>query len=155
VVLSGARLARVAAAKAFYANVMALTTCIRCDGKPVDWHSPDHALGLRRRVNKMVSVGFSVAAITAEMEKCTPLCRSCHMKEDGRLDELLKNGAAATARRRMQPPKSCAECERRSKPLRHGLCGRCYTRHQIATNPPSVVCGLRADVHVLEARAMS
>lgn len=50
------------------------------------------------------------------------LCRRCHMVADGRLERLI----AKAKEPRKQPPKPCVSCERLSKPLRRGLCSRCY-----------------------------
>ena len=53
------------------------------------------------------------------------LCRRCHMRQDGRLAALI---AANKSRRRVLSPKPCALCGKPYKPLRRGLCGKCYDR---------------------------
>lgn len=45
-----------------------------------------------------------------------PMCRRCKMRADGRSG---------------QPPKPCASCRAPSKPLRRGLCGRCYDAQRV------------------------
>jgi hypothetical protein len=55
----------------------------------VDWHNPEHVLRPTRRVALLVSAGRSLATIAAEIAVCTPLCRKCHMAEDGRLKGLM------------------------------------------------------------------
>lgn len=52
------------------------------------------------------------------------LCRSCHMKEDGRLKRFVKSGTNAGIKNR-SPAQVCSICSRLSKPLRHGRCHRC------------------------------
>lgn len=52
------------------------------------------------------------------------LCRRCHMMVDGRLERNLAGGRVP------KPPKRCAECERLYKPLRRGLCSRCYDKRR-------------------------
>ena len=51
-----------------------------------------------------------------------PLCRRCHMALDGRLAAMVGRNKQG----RTVPPKPCAQCARLMKPLRLGLCGRCY-----------------------------
>ena len=53
------------------------------------------------------------------------LCRTCHMRLDGRLEAFRLQ---AMTRDKTQPPKPCSECGRLYKPLRRGLCARCYDR---------------------------
>lgn len=50
------------------------------------------------------------------------LCRRCHMKGDGRLDNLIQIGKRA---RVLSPKLPCVNCERPAKPLRKGRCGAC------------------------------
>lgn len=52
-------------------------------------------------------------------ENIAILCRSCHMKIDGRLDALHQID-------RHQPAKLCINCHRPSKPLRRGRCHACH-----------------------------
>lgn len=80
-----------AAAGAFVAEVNARTFCAHCGAQPVEWHNPDH-VELNRthfRIGRMVSFGKTARSIEREMALCTPLCRRCHMKEDGRLKKFI------------------------------------------------------------------
>lgn len=73
--------------QAFVKEVNARTFCAHCGAQPVEWHNPDHVEKNRQtyRIGFMTRTTRSLAAIQAEMDQCTPLCRRCHMKEDGRL----------------------------------------------------------------------
>lgn len=53
------------------------------------------------------------------------LCRRCHMMKDGRLRSL-----ARLPRRPPASPKPCSNCGTPYKPLRKGLCDRCYSFHR-------------------------
>lgn len=53
------------------------------------------------------------------------VCRRCHMTEDGRLSRLLERNRHSGKK---QPPKPCVQCQREAKPLRRGLCSRCFDR---------------------------
>jgi hypothetical protein len=48
-----------------------------------------------------------------------PLCRRCHMKEDGRLERFKKSP------RNKKSPKPCVNCSRVVKVTRHGRCSKC------------------------------
>jgi hypothetical protein len=73
--------------------------------------------------------GSARAAIDAELARCTPLCRRCHMAEDGRLRRLVTDNPNPAGMRR--PAKACVECgSTASQYLRRGLCGRCYDRRR-------------------------
>jgi hypothetical protein len=50
------------------------------------------------------------------------LCRSCHMRVDGRTEALIRNAQVANAAR---PPEPCRVCGKPSKPLSKGRCHRC------------------------------
>jgi hypothetical protein len=65
------------------------TVCRGCGKQPVEWHNPEHKNHLGRRVHALVSLGYPVERIAAEMGTCTPLCRHCHMLLDGRLSKLI------------------------------------------------------------------
>jgi len=73
--------------RAFINEVNARTVCAHCGAQPIEWHNPDHVEPGRGtyRIGNMVTQPATIAAIQAEIERCTPLCRRCHMKEDGRL----------------------------------------------------------------------
>jgi hypothetical protein len=117
-------------AQAFVAEINARTYCAHCGAQPIEWHNSDHVnLNRRRwRIGAMAIRGATNAAIQAEMDCCTPLCRRCHMAEDGRLKALVdsrpyKAGDVAA-------PKPCTQCARLYRPLRRGLCSRCYDRRK-------------------------
>lgn len=112
----------------FVANVNARTFCAHCAAQPIEWHNPDH-VNLNRqgyRISNMTWKGRAIATIQAEMDRCTPLCRRCHMAEDGRMKHFV--AAAGGRKDGPQPPKPCAVCARDAKPLRRGLCHRCDER---------------------------
>lgn len=108
---------------AYVREINEKTVCAHCGAQPIEWHNPEHVtLGRAAyRISNMVWHPRSVVAIQAEIERCTPLCRRCHMEEDGRLVAI-----AASGHHPSQPPKPCAQCEQPTKPLRRGLCRRDY-----------------------------
>ena len=63
------------------------------------------------------------------------LCRSCHMKADGRLSRFM-----AIPKRLPQEPLPCSNCQKPSKPLRKKLCHACneYKRRHGMDRPPSL-----------------
>jgi hypothetical protein len=68
------------------------------------------------------------------------LCRSCHMKIDGRLLKLTAFGAAK--RGRTKPVSPCSICGSPAKPIRRGRCSRCsqyWTKHGVE-RPQSDSC---------------
>jgi len=103
------------------------TYCKLCGRQPIDWHNPEHLKHPYRRVGKMAGGGRTISAIAKEISNCIPLCRSCHMKEDGRLDTLLNRPRLTT------PAKNCSACNEKYKPLRAGLCAKCYDRIRYKT----------------------
>ena len=113
--------------RTFVDEVNARTVCAHCGGQPIEWHNPEHVALNRQgfRISSMRAAGVSIRRIQAEMDRCTPLCRRCHMIEDGRLTALVER---VTAPREVQAPKPCTECGQPSKPLARGLCKRCYRR---------------------------
>jgi hypothetical protein len=127
-----------ARARAFIDAVNAQTLCAHCGARPIEWHNPEHVKpGLwKNRISIMPQRHASISTIEAEMARCTPLCRRCHMAEDGRLAKFV------TAKKEPSP---CLECSRLYKPLRRGLCGRCDTRRRRAAklNPCCSDCGTR------------
>ena len=50
----------------------------------VVWHHPDED-GHLGRVNNLILAFASIAEIDAEIDRCVPLCNSCHGKEHGRM----------------------------------------------------------------------
>lgn len=117
----------IASARAYVDAVNEATYCAECGAQPVEWHNPEHVEMNRQgyRISSMVARGRTVDAIRAEMARCTPLCRRCHMTVDGRMRALV---ARMSQPREQQPPKPCSECTRPYKPLRNGRCNPCYLR---------------------------
>lgn len=76
----------VAAAKEHVNGIRSRTVCAVCGGQPIEWHHDDHVLKPNRRVSNLTCHGFPLDVIDAEISKCEPLCRRCHMKADGRAD---------------------------------------------------------------------
>lgn len=78
----------------FVDEVNARTVCAHCGSQPIEWHNPEHVnLNRQRfRIGQMVNQPASIKAIRAEIERCTPLCRRCHMREDGRLKVFSVRG---------------------------------------------------------------
>lgn len=110
-------------ARRFITRVRRVTRCLRCGGKPIEWHNPTHLTRPNMRVAHLVALGFPVHRIQAEIDSSEPLCRSCHMRTDGRLDALMK--ARPRQRGSAFPAKPCLSCGQEAKPLRRGLCNRC------------------------------
>ena len=115
--------------RAFVTEVNARTFCAHCGKQPIEWHNPEHMLPGRKpyRLSQMVWRCRSIAAIQTELDRCTPLCRRCHMIEDGRLAQFVQAGVPQRGgRQRSTAP--CSECGRAYWPLRRGLCSRCSDR---------------------------
>lgn len=70
--------------KAYVDAVRARTFCAECGAQPIDWHNDEHVADGKRRIGNMVT-GYSIAAIQAEIDRCTPLCRRCHAALDRRM----------------------------------------------------------------------
>lgn len=123
-----------AAAQAFLADVKARTFCAHCGAQPIEWHNPEHIERDRRhfQIGPLASGGSTIAGIESEMARCTPLCRRCHMIEDGRMRSFLANAPHV-----VQAPKPCVACDRPFKPLRRGLCSRCASRRFYYTKTES------------------
>lgn len=111
--------------RSFVAEINSRTFCAHCGAQPIEWHNPEHVELNRRnfRIGSMVTQGRSVEAITAEIARCTPLCRRCHLIEDGRLPAIA----------RVAGPRPCAECGQPSLLLSRGRCRRCYRRQPDVT----------------------
>lgn len=114
---------------AFITEVNARTTCAHCGIQPIEWHNPEHVLPGRAlyRIGHMVRTVRAIAAIQAELDRCTPLCRRCHMIEDGRLRKFKQMASKPKPRGPMLP---CANCLRLAKPLRRDLCSTCSSRQR-------------------------
>ena len=116
----------------FVAAINAQTPCAHCGRQPIEWHNPDHVLLKRQswRITNLVWQPASLAVIQGEMARCTPLCRRCHMVEDGRMAAL--KAKQPHQRGDVFSPKPCVECGRAYKPLRKGLCKCCDGRRRYA-----------------------
>lgn len=113
---------------AFVNEINAATVCAHCGAQPIEWHNPEHVELKRRdyRISAMARRGNSIEAIKTEMARCTPLCRRCHMVEDGRLKAFLVHRRHDLP----QPPKPCKDCSRPFKPLRKGRCHSCDRKNR-------------------------
>ena len=117
--------------RAFIKELNARTFCAHCGAQPVEWHNPEHVQLNRQayRISALVQAPRSIAVIEAELARCTPLCRKCHMAEDGRLSRFYAMASA---------PKTylhvgllpCTSCSKPAKPLRRGLCNACNSRER-------------------------
>ena len=117
-----------AVATEFVSNINASTVCSSCGAQPIEWHREEHEQKPNSRVSSLRTQGGSIARIQQEMDLCVPLCRSCHMKVDGRLNRLRQ----ASPQKKGQiyvDPSPCSCCLRLAKPLRKGLCTGCYNHH--------------------------
>lgn len=119
---------RKAMARAYLAAVRQDTRCVRCNGQPVEFHHPDHVAAPNQRVAHLAALGFPVPRIASEIAKCEALCRSCHMKEDGRSAALV----ASRPRQKgtMLPAVPCRVCGVPSRPTWIGACRRCYDKER-------------------------
>lgn len=100
----------------FVNEVNSKTFCTHCGAQPVEWHHEDHPNNTNKRVSSLRTQGVSIRLIKIEMAKCTPLCRSCHMKEDGRIEALIKSH---------RPVTQCISCGKFVKILRDRCDGCC------------------------------
>lgn len=121
------RSAELARNRAFVAEINARTVCAHCGAQPIEWHNPEHVKQGKnhRRIARMVGKTFSIQAIQDEINRCTPLCRRCHMREDGRLQRFAEQ---ARSRPKVKPPRLCTDCQELTTHPRRGLCKRCYDR---------------------------
>lgn len=121
--------------RAFIRELNVRTFCAHCGAQPIEWHNPEHVNPSRQRyrISDMVQSPRSIAAIKAEIARCTPLCRRCHMAEDGRLRNFLVMAALP----KTKPAQPCVECGRVYKPLRRGLCGPCSGRQRYYRKTPT------------------
>jgi hypothetical protein len=124
--------------RAFIDEVNGRTVCAQCGAQPVEWHNPEHVELNRQtfRIGFMVSSGRPISAIEEEIARCTPLCRLCHMKEDGRLAAFKRNRG-----NRPRNSSPCSVCGRQYHPLRRGLCHRCHERQRRAAKLSDNIAG--------------
>lgn len=104
--------------------------CSHCGAtdKTIDWHGEHHPQKPNFRVSSLRTQGASIDRIKKEIEICIPLCRSCHMKEDGRLKNLFttqprQKGSVITE------PSPCSCCGKLTKPMRNRMCVTCDNHH--------------------------
>ena len=105
------------------------TPCRQCGKSPIEWHHEDHVDRPNDRVSSLVAQNRIWTRIEQEIKRCEPLCRSCHMKVDGRLLSLHINKPNQPGK--SFPSSPCKVCRRLSKPLRRGMCYSCYERHRV------------------------
>lgn len=115
------------AATAFVEAINSVTFCARCGAQPIEWHRPEHEEKPNSRVSSLRAQGQSIKRIWSEMQLCTPLCRSCHMKEDGR-GEILQRNRPYQKGETYVPPRPCERCGKPAKPTRRGMCWTCYIK---------------------------
>ena len=129
VVLTRARrlIARQVATK-FVEAVNAVTFCARCGKQPIEWHHDDHPGKPNDRVSSLRTQGASLARIKAEMDKCEPVCRSCHMRLDGRAKALQESSPRQKGKTYV-PPSPCSCCGRITTRTRNGKCATCDNHH--------------------------
>ena len=116
-----------AIATEFVSSVNSKTFCAYCGKQPIEWHHADHPNQPNARVSSLRTQGASITRIQLEMDRCTPLCRTCHMIEDNRMANLTgvyKKGVIYVG------PKPCICCSRSVRPTRRGMCTGCYNHHQ-------------------------
>jgi hypothetical protein len=120
----------------FVREINARTACAHCGAQPIEWHNPEH-VELGRQLYRISSLvrRASLASIATEIARCTPLCRRCHMAEDGRMNVFM----VQARRSKTQPPKPCQQCSQLAKPLRRGLCGLCSGRVRSARMTPEQI----------------
>lgn len=125
-----ARAKAIARNRVYMAELKSKMVCAHCGGQPVEWHNPEHVQAGRQRfrIGNMVGRGQAIETIEAEIARCIPLCRRCHMTEDGRLKVLVSHRRVGSTSRPtlVVPLRPCVQCERLYKPLRLGLCASCY-----------------------------
>lgn len=118
-----------AIAMAFLAALNARSFCAHCSAQPIEWHNPEHVRPGRERyrISDLVNQPRSLQTIQAEIARCTPLCRRCHMTEDGRLSHFV---TMASVPKPIGDARPCSDCGNPAKPLRRGLCNACNSRER-------------------------
>lgn len=111
-------------AKEFLKKVRSKTYCEKCGCQPVDFHRKEHETDGNLRVSRMAARGHPIEIIQAEIDRCSALCRSCHMKEDGRLEVLRANCPIHKGMK--SEPKPCIICGVPSNPVWKEKCRHCY-----------------------------
>lgn len=121
--------------KGYVKTLREKTPCTHCGATPIEYHHPNHPQKQNDRVSSLVAQSnpsrrspVPWQRILEEIQRCTPLCRSCHMKEDGRLTQLRVN----TPRKKGQiitSAQPCVCCKKLTKPMRNKMCVTCDNHH--------------------------
>jgi hypothetical protein len=130
-----AQTARTAELREWFDDFMKDIRCTRCGSSgPIDWHHEEHPQKPWTRVTFFITQGrYTLDRLKQEIERCEPLCRSCHMQVDGRLEALHANKPRQKNVEYVgRLPCSC--CGKETKPLRKGLCSGCYN-HKTGLRP--------------------
>lgn len=117
-----ARIKRRLENREFVAFIRANTVCANCGRQPIDWHNEAHIKFPKHRVSNLAGSNCSIERIKTEINKCVALCRSCHMKVDGRMKNMIPGG------KKEMSTLPCSQCGRKYFPLRKQLCSPCYAK---------------------------
>lgn len=112
----------------FVESVNQTTFCNRCGAQPIEWHREEHEKHPNWRVSSLRTQGRSIARIKREMDLSEPLCRTCHMKTDGRY-EFMQTAGPYEKGKTYTPPLPCIKCGRLAKPRRRERCNHCYIKY--------------------------
>ncbi len=114
----------------FVSRVNRIIKCQECGGYSIEWHKNGHESQPNSRVSSLRAQGCSIERIKKEMRLSIPLCRSCHMKIDGRTNKLLHNRPFQKGKEYI-PKRHCIICDKLYKPLRKKMCYCCYEKHRL------------------------
>lgn len=103
--------------------------CAECGAQPVEWHNEEHPDRPNDRVSSLRTQGASIERIKVEIDRCVPLCRSCHMRIDGRTAALHEAKPQQPGSRFVPDTRPCSCCNRPTKVVRNGMCSTCYNHH--------------------------
>lgn len=113
------------AAQDYVDALRARTFCEECGKRPIEWHREEHKKNPHRRVSRLATLGYPIPVIDAEIDLCEALCRSCHMRKDGRLKRLHETAPRQKGEVYILPI-DCSNCGTSTKPSWNGMCRRCY-----------------------------
>jgi hypothetical protein len=108
----------------FVSGINKKTFCKLCGRQPIEWHKKAHEKFPNSRVSSLRTQGASIQRIKLEIDSCEPLCRSCHMKIDGRTEALIKSMPYKKGHTYVEKIE-CFCCKKFFKPLRNGMCSGC------------------------------
>ena len=115
------------------------TVCSSCgESKAIDFHHKDHPRYPSHRISQLIWEGVSLDRIDREIEKCTALCRRCHLVLDGRLENLKKVNPHYKIH--VGPQRYCRFCEKPCKILWEGLCRSCFEHERHGWPSTKIVC---------------